>query len=345
MRSIPLIVKHSVAFVTVFLVTLPVAAHHSTAIFDLSSDIRLQGVVTKLRWANPHVYIQIESRNSAGESESWNIEAQTPAGMSREGWTDRSLMPGDKVIIAANPARDPARNIALGHTVIREDGTVLEIPQLNSRRAEAPIEHPTPVAAENLSGHWVTRWNPEVALGFLRARTSWSLTDKGFAAMDAYDNSMNPGNDCVPEPVPYVMIWPTGKHIDVGEDQVVIRDELGPERHIEISANSHDGAVPTDSGHSIGRWEGDALVVDTTNFSDHRRGLSVGGLASGPEKHLTERFELSEDRTELQYWFRLEDPEYLAEPVTGSLELVHRPDIPFVNEACDMESARIYLGE
>ncbi len=271
--SMPLIIKQSIVFTAIYMVTLPVVAHHSTAIFDLSSDIRLEGVVTRLKWANPHVYIQIDSRNSAGKSESWNIEAQTPAGMSREGWTKRSLMPGDKVIIAANPARDSLRKIALGHTVIKEDGTVLEIPQLNDRRTQAPIERPSPVAAESLSGHWVTRWNPEVALGFLRARTSWSLTDKGVAAMDAYDNSMNPGNDCVPEPVPYVMIWPTGKYIDVSEDQVVIRDELGPERHIDMNRKSHDGAVPTVAGHSIGRWEDDALIVDTASFSDHRRGL------------------------------------------------------------------------
>ena len=104
-----LIVKPTVVFMTILIVTLPVAAHHSTAIFDLSSDIRLEGVVTKLRWANPHVYIQIERRNTAGESEAWNIEGQTPAGMSREGWTERSLLPGDKVIIAANPARDSVR--------------------------------------------------------------------------------------------------------------------------------------------------------------------------------------------------------------------------------------------
>lgn len=341
----PLIIKQTVVLTAIFLITPPVAAHHSTAIFDLSSDIRLEGVVTKLRWANPHVYIQIETLNNAGEGDAWNIEGQTPAGMTREGWTDQSLKPGDKVFIAANPGRDPVRKIALGHTVIKEDGTILEIPQLNSRRTQAPIEQPTPAPAESLSGHWVTRWNPAVALGFLRARTSWSLTDKGIAAMDAYDSSMNPGNDCVPEPLPYVMIWPTGKEIEVGDELVVIRDELGPDRRIEIDATSHDAAVPTDSGHSIGRWVDGALLVDTAIFSDHRRGLSVGGLASGSRKQLTERFELNSDRTVLQYWFRLEDPEFLAEPVTGNLELAHRPDLPFVSEPCDMESARIYLGE
>lgn len=37
----------------------PLPAHHSAAIFDLSRDIRIEGEVVRMRWANPHVYIQI----------------------------------------------------------------------------------------------------------------------------------------------------------------------------------------------------------------------------------------------------------------------------------------------
>ena len=339
------ITKWSGSAITLLLITAPVAAHHSAAIYDQDRDLSLQGVVTKFKWANPHVYIQVETKNDAGESVEWSIETQTPAGMSREGWSSRSLVPGDKVTITANPARNPDRRMALGHTVLKEDGTVLEIPQLSGRRGPPPVDLPTPIVADSLPGIWATRWNPEVALGFLRARTSWSLTDKGIAAMDSYDSSMNPGNDCVPEPVPYVMIWPTGKSLEIGEELTVIRDELGGERRIYMNADSHEGAVYTVQGHSIGWWEDDVLVLDTTHFANHRRGLSVGGLASGQNKHLIERFALGPDRTTMHYAFRLEDPKYLAGPVTGKLELVYRPDLPFVNEPCDLESARLYLEQ
>ena len=61
------------------------------------------------------------------------------------------------------------------------------------------------------------------------------------------------------------------------------------------------------------------LVIDTAHFAEHRRGNSVGGLASSREKHLMERLRLGDDKTYLSYTFRLEDPEYLAEPVTGTL--------------------------
>jgi hypothetical protein len=68
-------------------------------------------------------------------------------------------------------------------------------------------------------------------------------------------------------------------------------------------------------------------------------------LASGQQKHLIERFELSPDHTTMQYAYWLEDPEYLAEPTTGELELVYRPDRPFVSEPCDLESARRHLND
>jgi len=323
----------------------PLMAHHSAAIFDLSHDIRIEGEVVQLRWANPHVYIQVRQEGTSNNTIIWNIEGQTPSGMSREGWTSSSLLPGEDVIIAANPARDSNRRIALGHTVLKEDGSTLFIPQANSRRDSSPSDAETSHVADSLSGHWVTKWNRDVAMGFLRARSSWQLTERGINAMESYENSLNPGNDCVPEPVPYVMIWPNGKSIKIGDDEVVIRDELGPERRIDLKSKDHSGAESSASGHSTGRWENGALVVDTVNFAPHRRGLAVGGLASGPQKHLIERFELSADKSKLHYRFQLEDPEYLAEPVSGELELIYRPDLPFINEPCDLESARIYLED
>ena len=87
------------------------------------------------------------------------------------------------------------------------------------------------------------------------------------------------------------------------------------------------------------------MVVDTTHFAAHRNGLTVGGLSSSQQKHLVEHFELRPDKTTMHYTFLLEDSEYLAEPVTGTLQLVYRPDLQFVIEPCDLESARQYLDE
>jgi len=47
----------------------------------------------------------------------------------------------------------------------------------------------------------------------------------------------------------------------------------------------------------------------------------------------------------LTYTSRVEDPEYLLEPMIGVLDLIYRPDLPFVRVSCDPEIARRYLGE
>ncbi len=107
---------------------------------------------------------------------------------------------------------------------------------------------------------------------------------------------------------------------------------------------SHDGAAVMYQGHSIGWWEGDVLVVDTTHFSDHRNG-NARGIPSGSQKHLVERFELNPDRTSLTYRFELEDPEYLAAPVTGELVSTYRPDIEFTPVPCDVENAHRFVGD
>ena len=50
----------------------------------------------------------------------------------------------------------------------------------------------------------------------------------------------------------------------------------GIERIVHMGAESHDGAAISLQGHSIGRWEGDTLVVDTTHFAEHRVGNAMG---------------------------------------------------------------------
>jgi hypothetical protein len=49
-----------------------------------------------------------------------------------------------------------------------------------------------------------------------------------------------------------------------------------------MDSGSHDEAPYTYFGHSLGSWDGDALVVDTAHFAEHRRGNVPGGLADSP---------------------------------------------------------------
>jgi len=133
-----------------------------------------------------------------------------------------------------------------------------------------------------------------------------------------------------------------------GEHILIQTEEYQVERIVYMDGREHpaDGER-TNQGHSIGWWEGDgdSFVVDTVLFSDHRSGHRGNGLSSGARKHLVERYQLTEDGTQLRYDYVVEDSEYLQEPSTGGMLLDHSPNDTFAPSACDPESARSWLFE
>ncbi len=92
-------------------------------------------------------------------------------------------------------------------------------------------------------------------------------------------------------------------------DAVVIHSELiHHARVIRIGGVHVPSRMRLWLGDSIGRWEGDTLVVDTTNFDDHTRFRS-----SGPRLHVVERFRRTGPTT-LEYSFTVDDPDTWARP-------------------------------
>jgi len=324
-------------------VTLPAAAHHSAAMYDQRQNIRLEGVVAEFEWKEPHVYISIETADQGGNTATWLIEGRPPGAMSKLGWSRDSLSPGDRITVAANPGRDASRAIALGQSVMKDDGTLLNILRPGAEGAAGTSSRV--FVAEGLSGNWETSTSREVLARYRQPAVSWSLTEKGLAAVESYDErSMSPSNDCIASLPPQTMHFPAVKSIEIGEEQTVIRTDESEPRIVHMNLDSHEGAPYTNQGHSIGWWEDDVLVIDTTHFAEHRTG-NAQGLPSSRQRHLVERFELTADRSGMTYTTRVEDPEYLAEPMIGTLDLVYRPDLPFVALNCDPEVARRYLAE
>ena len=326
----------------ILLITLPAAAHHSRAIFDQQRTVTIEGVVTKYEWTNPHVYLYVEAETGAGDAVVWELEGGVTTLMRRQGWSSSSFVPGDRVIVQANPARDATRNMALV-TSVEKPGAALSVRSARLAAPDAPES--SPVKADSLSGIWeVPSGTPYVR--HFSEPFSWLLTPKGAEASAAYvDRTMNPQIQCIPRTAPWLMIF-TGLHeIELGDDLVKIRTEYDTaERIVHMNLATHEGAEVTHQGHSIGRWEDGVLVVDTTHFAAHRSG-NARGVPSGSQKRLVERLELNPDRTSLTYRFELEDPEYLAAPVTGEHRSAYRPDLEIAPIACDPEVAGRFVGD
>lgn len=87
----------------------PALAHHSFAMFDRSKELVLAGTVREFQWTNPHSWIRLEVMNDKGVAETYAVELNSPNNLSRQGWTSKSLKPGDKVEMTINPVREGAK--------------------------------------------------------------------------------------------------------------------------------------------------------------------------------------------------------------------------------------------
>lgn len=331
--------RAAVAALTILLAS-SVGAHHSRAIYDLERSITIDGIVTNFEWANPHVYLYVEATDDNGDTVVWEIENGSTTAMGRRGWTRETFMPGDRVSVEASPGKDTDRHVAVVTTVTKAGVTLIGRGRLD---AAASASLGPAVQADSLTGTWVV---PQGALVDLFSEPdAWALTAAGTAAVESYDDlTMNPQIQCISRTAPWVMIFPSVQRIDVDEDTVTLRSEYDTvERVVRLDIDSHEGAEFSHHGHSFGRWEGAALIIDTTRFAGHRSG-NARGVPSGSQKHLIERFELNADRSSLSYSFVLEDPDYLTAPVTGELQSAYRPDVDFDLVACDPENARRFRG-
>jgi hypothetical protein len=329
--------RASVCVVAVLLAPDASVAHHSNAMFDMQKTITLRGVVKRYEWTNPHVYVYLET-GLDGESAIWEVEGGSPTMMERFGWFADSLHPGDRLTVEANPARNASRRMAYAASMRKADGVALNVHGTPSTSAD-PI---TVVPATTLSGNWLP--TAPSHLPFLLPPTAWELTEEGRLVMAGFSETQSEGLNCVSLPAPFVMVWPDLKQIELRDEVAIIRVALidDVERVVHIGVDSHEGGDVSNQGHSIGRWEGPILVVDTTNFAPHSSG-NRAGLISTSRKHLVERFELSSDGTHLTYSYVLEDPEYLARPFAGSSVWVHRPDLTYTAYDCDLANARRYV--
>jgi hypothetical protein len=100
-----------------------VFAHHAASVaYFVEKTITVEGVVTEVKWENPHTWVYVEAKDADGKVVQWSFEGAVPNQLYRRGVTPAVLKPGVKVTIKAHPARDASRNAGEMTEVLGADG-------------------------------------------------------------------------------------------------------------------------------------------------------------------------------------------------------------------------------
>jgi hypothetical protein len=324
--------------------SMPALGHHSDAALDTESVTLLEGTVTEYSLRNPHSYFVVETTGESGETVSWEVQMGSVPSLRRRGWTPDTLAIGDRVSVGVHAARD-GRPYGLIASLVKDGESISYEPR------QLPVVQ---ARTTSLEGIWIAdreRLAPDYPGGLSELMSrDLTLTEAGRTASAAFDqNSLeNPELSCIGKPTPgsliYTDLFPM--QIEFVDDQqiIMIRGQFfDQERTVYMDGRGHPPADQrTHEGHSIGRWEGDVLVVDTANFSDDRSPYQ-NGVPSGSRKHVVERYQLLDGGTHLRLEFTLEDPDYIVGSFSHTRDLRYSPHLQLTPFNCDLESTRRYL--
>jgi hypothetical protein len=167
--------------------------------------------------------------------------------------------------------------------------------------------------------------DPEATPGSLW-RTQYPLTEnakKAVAKWDPLRDRVSRG--CAPKGMPTIMeqAYPM-EFVKEGSKILQRLEEYDTVRTIHMYGNAQATRTRTTLlGHSIGRWDGDSLIVTTTNISWPF--IDPDGVPQSRSSTLKERFTPSRDGTRLQYTLTITDPETFTTPVVLKRAWVSRP--------------------
>jgi hypothetical protein len=85
------------------------AAHHSLGMFDQRHPIELVGTVQEYRFSSPHTFILLEVKDADAKNPvMWRLEGNSANSLTWDGWSNKTLRPGDEIRLTIEPLRSGA---------------------------------------------------------------------------------------------------------------------------------------------------------------------------------------------------------------------------------------------
>ncbi len=325
-----------------------VLAHHSHASLN-PDDVRLyQGVVTRYSWRAPHVYIRVNVFKEDGGVQEYLIEALNPPAMAALGWTRETFREGDLITWEGPHDIDVDRGYAGMSWAETPDGERLFAGASDYRLTQKAQDEQlagvqvSPVL-EIGSGNWARVSADGSPFPPIRGpQRGWPLTESAAARMANWSEDDNPINHCIYGGPPRSIFTLSNFQWSRPDENTILidRDMWTEARVVHLDSDTPKGA-PSGYGHSVGRFEGNQLIIETDNFIDEVWGMYTG-IDSTAQKTLKERYWLSEGGMRLNVELTVNDPGTLTAAYTTTHQWKRVPDRPLVKAECSVETAWLY---
>lgn len=323
-------------------------AHHSTAgFFDSSSRIEIAGEVTKILWRNPHTIFELDVTDEQGVVTEWSVESGSLSILRAQGLSGDILKEGDFVKILGDESIRGlpemfARNLLLpdGNEVLLTLGArehfsnAPDVTRLVGDYDQEEVDKAI-ANAEGIFRVWSRIGDNVQFRGTIfngNSIRSMPFTDQGKAIHERWDPSAEFILGCTDWNMPRLMGNPQPMEFVRDGENILLKFEEGDALRT-IHMNADMSSAPDEyslMGYSIGRWDGDALIVETSQIEESSHEMPVSRQMT-----LTERFEVKGEDPQLHYELTLVDPTILTEPVTKTLTWDWRPEMQVIAYECE----------
>jgi len=332
--------------VVAILVTSPVVfGHHSPAEYDQSAVVELEGETVSVFWRNPHVILELATTDETGEPVIWSLEGAAVSSQRRRGVTEGLIEVGDRVRVAGFASTRRPEHLLVEH-VLLPGGTELLLgstrePRWSQQEVGSSAWTVDPARAGAAEARGIFRvWSrgPGIWPWYFREADEFELSDSAAAQAAQFDPFQdNPLLDCTPPGMPALMGNPYPMEFLERDGDIEVRfEEFDVVRliHMDGAPGAADVAA-SPVGYSVGRWEGDSLVVTTNRINWPHFGRV--GIPQSEAVEVVERFTVIGDEDRLDYELTITDPEVFTGAFTWEAHWIWRPGEVVGRYQCTVE--------
>ncbi len=325
-----------------------VSAHHSFSAEFTEDPGEISGVVTSASYRNPHPRYQVEVTKDDGSKETWELQGSAVTGLRNAGWDKDFVKVGDEVTVQGSLGRNGSKKLFI-RGLTKSTGEVFpkpttSTPDRNTVNATygknygyAKLNRDAPF---DISGPWRNSYRFHVTVDDLEPKPMPFTPE----AAEIYKNTVHYDDyslRCVAPGLPRIFGAPYDMDIvDAGSHYQFVYIEHNTPRRIYMDGRQVPENYPDrPMGFSVGHWEGEELVIETTNLAE---GFWLDGsglpMSGGDGTRIVERYTFAEDRLSMARTMTIYD-DYYTQPLIRRRWSARDDNLMLVeHDSCDPSS-------